>query len=62
MRDNIEKYLEKDKKKLEEAYENIIFIICNYVVIRKDIEDKLKKIEAEQENWQINLIDKSEIE
>ena len=62
LRDNIEKYLEKDKKKLEEAYENIIFIICNYVVIRKDIEDKLKKIEAEQENWQINLIDKSEIE
>ena len=30
--------------------------------MRKDIEDLLKKIEAEQENWQIHLIDKSEIE
>ena len=62
LRDNIEKYLKKDKKKLEEAYENIIFIICKFVIIRKDIEDKLKKIEAEQKNWQIHLIDKSEIE
>ena len=53
LRDNIEKYLEKDKKKLEEAYENIIFIFHKFFdIMRKDIEDLLKKIEAEQENWQ----------
>ena len=66
LKKNIEKSLEKDKKKLTEAYDNIIYIMIKFVKIsfvrKKEVQKLLNRLETDHKKYQITLKDKNEIE
>ena len=62
---NMEKYLEEDKKKLEEAYEDLIYIIYFFLrtqILKEKYKDLIQKIEANKDSFKLKLKSKQEIE